>query len=121
MIPWKFEKLLDHYTEYDSKYIDNLSNVNLWNSKINNVTVLEFNVNKDHILYIPPFWFYTIKFETDSAIYSFQYKNIFNIITNIPKLSLQFLQNSNTEKKIFKTIDDFNIVDEDDSNSSSQS
>lgn len=121
MIPWKFEKLLDHYTEYDSKYIDNLSNINLWNSKINNVTVLEFSVNKDNILYIPPFWFYTIKFETDSAIYSFQYKNIFNIITNIPKLSLQFLQNSNTEKKIFKTIDDFNIIDENDSNSTSQS
>jgi ribosomal protein L16 Arg81 hydroxylase len=67
---------------------------------------LEFDVNPGYVLYIPPYWWYSIKFSGENnLICGITYNSIMNYVANIPNLALYFIQQHNIKKKITKTLD----------------
>ena len=50
---------------------------------------LDFVVHPGHILYVPPFWFYSMQFEKDNrdiVIHQFDYGSVMNVVANLPNL-----------------------------------
>ena len=66
------------------------SPINIWNTQeqyknnIDKIKFLEFQVNPGYALYIPPFWWYSIKYSgnADNLIYGITYTTIINSISN---------------------------------------
>jgi len=68
---------------------NNYSCINVWNpqkeyiSNVNKTRFLEFEVEKGHVLYIPPYWLYSIKYlEDDTCILEYNYSTFMNIISH---------------------------------------
>lgn len=110
MTPWRSRKYLHPVNDY-SNY-EFFSKMNPWvpqkeflndNDKIK---YLDFEVVAGHVLYIPPFWWYSIKITTcDTQIVSVSYQTIMNISSNIPDICRYYLQFHNTKVKISRTLD----------------
>jgi ribosomal protein L16 Arg81 hydroxylase len=67
---------------------------------------LEFDVNPGYILYVPPYWWYSIKYSGDNNLLcGITYNSIMNYVANVPNLVLYFIQQHNIKKKITKTLD----------------
>ena len=64
---------------------------------------LEFEVMEGFILYIPPFWFYSIRFlgsDQPTIIESYTYNSIMNVVSNLPQWGMYFLQQFNTKEHV---------------------
>jgi hypothetical protein len=111
MTPWKSRKYLYPVHDYDS--YEFRSPINVWNPQhkyrheMDKIKFLEFEVNAGYVLYIPPFWWFSIKYSENpnNLISCFTYNSIMNCISNIPNWGLYYLQQNNTNKKIVKTKD----------------
>lgn len=111
MTPWKSSKYLSPVTDYDN--YEFFSRVNVWKPQRNymhemdKLKFLEFTVNEGFMLYIPPFWWYSIKFldSNETIVSSFTYNSIMNCVANLPKWTLYYMQQSNIKKNITKTLD----------------
>lgn len=122
MTPWKSHKYLYPIKDYDN--YDFRSPINVWNTQqkykqeMDKIKFLEFDVNKGNILYIPPYWWYSIKFSSETSIIcEFNYSSIMNCISNIPNYLLYFMQQQNTKThsaKILKQEPEVIIEDEND-------
>ena len=88
------------------------SPVNVWapqkkyKTDVSKLKFLEFDVMPGFMLYIPPYWWYSIKFSDgqDTIVSGFTYNTMMNCITNIPNWALYYLQQHNTKTRIAKTI-----------------
>jgi hypothetical protein len=102
MTPYKNFKHLNVYKNYNNyEFYSQIP----CNNKTK-VEFLEFNVNKGYILYVPSYWFYSIKYNTNKTIVcGFVYNSPINILSNLPDIIKYRLQNLNTKQKIVKTID----------------
>ena len=99
----------------DSKYLDKIkdydnfefrSNVNIWTiNEASKIRILDVELNEGQILYIPAYWWYTIKFDELSIVCSFQYRTYMNNIAIIPDLVLNFFQRQNTKRKSIKSLE----------------
>lgn len=111
LIPPTYSKYL-----YETKDYENLefkSPINPWNvqdkykSNFNKIKSLDIVLNEGTILYIPPYWWYSIKFNKISSICVFKYNTFMNTISISPHLLIHFLQKQNIKfnslKKIVKT------------------
>jgi hypothetical protein len=103
----KYLHLIKDYENYEFR-----SPVNVWNTQkqymndMDKMKFLEFDVNPGYVLYIPPYWWYSIKFSGDNnLICGVTYNSIMNYVANIPNLTLYFIQQHNIKKKITKTLD----------------
>uniref|UniRef100_A0A6C0B7P1 Cupin-like domain-containing protein n=1 Tax=viral metagenome TaxID=1070528 RepID=A0A6C0B7P1_9ZZZZ len=100
MTPWKSRKYLNPLKDYE--HYDFRSTLNPWtdNENMSRLRFLEFDVHAGYIIYIPPFWFYSIKFSdsTENLVCKFEYNNATSFITNIPNYSMYYLQQSNIVK-----------------------
>ena len=111
MTPWKSKKYL--YTIRDFDNYEFKSPVNIWKPQrkylheMDKIKWLEFDVQPNHVLYIPPFWWYSIQYSDtpDNLICGITYNSIMNCVTNIPNWGLYFLQQNNIQKKIAKTLE----------------
>jgi hypothetical protein len=110
MTPWKSTKYL--YPIYDYENYEFRSPINVWNPQkkyrheMEKIKFLEFDVTEGYVLYLPPFWWYSIKYSDEPTLISgFTYNSIMNCVANIPNWGLYFLQQHNIKKKITKTID----------------
>ena len=114
MTPWKSRKYLHPIMDYSS--YEFRSPVDPWNNQINErlgymhdidkLKFLEFDVVEGFILYIPPYWWYSIKYSEEPTMLSgFTYNSIMNCVANSPNWALYFLQQHNIKKKVTKTID----------------
>jgi len=116
MTPWKSRKHL--YVEHDYLNYEFRSPVDIWNTQdkykndIDNVKFLEFEVMEGFVLYVPPFWFYSIRFLNGNSkpaiVESYTYNSIMNIASNIPQWAMYYLQQFNTNTKVLpkKNIDE---------------
>lgn len=106
MASWKNSKFLHPYKDYENYEFRSLvhptkphKNFELDFEKTN---FLEFEVNKGYMLYIPPYWWYSIIYLDDPSTYvcKITYNTLINCVSNIKNLSLYFLQQQNITKKI---------------------
>jgi len=111
MTPWKSKKYL--YPTRDFENYEFKSPINAWKPQrkylheMDKIKWLEFDVQPNHVLYIPPFWWYSIQYSDtpDNFICGITYNSIMNCVTNIPNWGLYFLQQNNIQKKIAKTLE----------------
>ena len=111
MTPYKSHKYLHVYNDYDN--FEFRSPINVWNPQsqyqmnMEKLKFLEFQVNPGYIIYIPPYWWYSIKFSgnSENLICGFTYHSIFSSLANIPNYVLYFIQQNNIKKKITKTLE----------------
>jgi hypothetical protein len=110
MTPYKSSKYLSPVNDYEN--YEFRSQVNVWapqkkyKSDVSKLKFLEFDVMPGFMLYIPPYWWYSIKFSDgqDTLVSGFTYNTMMNCITNIPNWALYYLQQHNTKTRIAKTI-----------------
>jgi len=94
------------YENYEFK-----SPINPWNveSKYKNdfdkIKCLEITLTEGEILYIPAYWWYTIKYNSNSTICMFKYKTYMNTLAILPKIFMRFLQLHNVKRNTASIID----------------
>ena len=87
--------------ENDYENFEFRSRINPWEVQtkykgdFDKVKCLDIEVNAGQIVYIPAYWFYSIKFSVDATICNLQYKPYMNLLAISPQLILRFLQNKN--------------------------
>lgn len=114
MTPWKSRKWL--YPENDYISYEFRSPVDVWNTQdkylndLENLKFLEFEVMEGFLVYIPPFWFYSIKYVQGNAndhkvpiVFGFTYNSAVNVLANLPQWGMYFLQQHNMKEKTIKT------------------
>jgi hypothetical protein len=88
------EKYLDIFIDYET--IDITSRINVWKeTNIEDVKFIDIVVEKGNMVYIPPYWLYSIKFIETSTIISFKYRTYMNLLSILPHLFIQMLQLQN--------------------------
>jgi len=110
MTPYKSQKYL--YPIYDYENYEFRSPVNAWTSQrkylheMDKIKFLEFDVVAGNVLYIPPYWWYSIKYsEQPTLVSGFTYNSIMNCVANIPHWARYYLQQSNTKVRTVKVLD----------------
>ena len=106
MTPWKSKKYLKPSKDYEN--YEFRSPINVWNPQseylheMDKLHFLEFEVNSGNVLYIPQYWWYSIKYigENETVILGITYNSIMNCIAHLPQWGLYFLQQQNITKKI---------------------
>jgi hypothetical protein len=111
LTPWKSSKYLHPIKDFEN--YEFRSPINVWNPQkqyqndMDKLKFLEFTVQPGYIVYIPPFWWYSIKFsnQSDSLLTAFTYNSMMNCVSNIPNYGLYYLQQANIKKKVTKTLE----------------
>jgi hypothetical protein len=100
MTPWKSRKYLSPIKDYE--HYDFRSAINPWSddADLSKLRFLEFDVHSGYVLYVPPYWFYSIKFSdsNENLVSVFQYETAVSFLTNISNYSMYYLQQSNITK-----------------------
>ena len=106
IIPPESTKFLHCNKDYDN--FEFKSPMNPWNiqddykKEFQKVKVLDITLNQGEIIYIPAYWWYSIKYNSnDSIVSNFNYRTFMNTISIMPDLVIWFLQNQNIK---FETV-----------------
>ena len=112
----------------DSTYLDEQKNydvmefsspINPWNvsdehkTNFNNVNHMDIELTQGDIIYIPAYWWYSIKYEELSSVCVFKYRTFMNSIAIFPELILSFFQGQNIKHKTTPSIDTIMVHNED--------
>ena len=102
--PPKSRKYL--FQDLDYENLEFRSPINPWNVQeqykhdFDKVKYLEITVKKGDILYIPAYWWYSIKYSKDTVVSIFNYRTYMNILAIMPELGMNLLQNQNIKHVI---------------------
>jgi hypothetical protein len=87
------------------------SPLNPWNiqrqykADYDKIKTLEIELTPGKIIYIPAYWWYSIKFmEPLSSVCVFKYRTYMNTVAILPKLCMKTLQRQNTKREIVKKV-----------------
>lgn len=111
MTPWKSNKYLYPIRDFDNYEFK--SPINVWKpqrkylNEMDKIKFLEFDVNAGFVLYVPPYWWYSVQYSEnpDNLVCGITYNSIMNCVANIPNWGLYFLQQNNIQKKLVKTLE----------------
>lgn len=112
MTPPKSSKYL--YPAKDYELFEFKSPVNPWNvspeykADFDKIKCLEFTVTQGKAIYIPAYWWYSIKFNKNTSISCFKYKTYMNCVSIIPDLTLYGLQLQNIKRNTVKISKKYN-------------
>jgi hypothetical protein len=109
LTPPKSKKYLYADNDYDN--FEFRSPLNPWNIQdtyrhdFNKIKFLDVELDKNKLLFIPAYWWYTIKFNSpDTVILSFKYRTYMNNLAVFPHYFKYFLQKQNIKHNIIKNI-----------------
>lgn len=109
MAPWKSVKYLHPVKDYMN--YEFFSKINVWSPQptykndFDRVKFIEFDVHSGYVLYIPPYWWYSIQFETyDTLLLSATYDSLMSITSNSLHLLKYMIQQHNTKEKVTRTL-----------------
>jgi hypothetical protein len=119
----KLKLICPHYSKYlyKKKDYDNfefISPVSPWEvqeeyrADFDKLKVLDIELNKDSIIYIPAYWWYSISYEEVSSVCSFQYRTFMNTVAILPELVMSFLQRQNIKRNLLNTVNVEKIIEE---------
>jgi len=101
---------------YEIKDYENFefrSPINPWNIEkkykkdFDKVKFIEIDMKPGQIIYIPAFWWYSIKYENISCLLMFKYRTYMNTVAILPQLVIKTLQNLNIKWDIMNKITEF--------------
>ena len=104
------------YPNYDYENFEFRSPVNPWTPQpkyiadFDKIKCLEFTLKPGKTLYIPAYWWYSIKFNKNSSISCFNYRTYMNNIAISPYIGMHALQIQNIKRNVVKKacIDELN-------------
>ena len=119
MTPWKSHKYLHPVKDFEN--YEFYSSINVWKpqsqyvNEMNKTKFLEFDVYAGYVLFIPPYWWYSIKFssEPDTIIMGARYNSVMNLVSNIPNITKYYLQQQNITNKTTRILKLEDSVDTD--------
>jgi len=98
------------YPVYDYENFEFRSPVNPWTPQANfvadfdKIKCLEFTLTPGKTLFIPAYWWYSIKFNNNTSISCFHYRTYMNNIAIMPYISLHALQIQNVKRNVAKKV-----------------
>jgi hypothetical protein len=99
MTPYKSVATVSDYTYYEF-----WSKTNLFKTE---VRCLDFMVKPGYILYVPPYWFYSIEFQDKvNEVCMVKYTTGANFLANAKHIGMYFMQQQNIQEKWWKQISD---------------
>lgn len=108
LIPPNAGKYLQEKKDYDN--FEFKSPINPWNvqekhrNEYEKVKALDVELKEGMILYVPPYWWYSIYYSKMSSICSFKYGTFMNTLSILPELSMYLLQGQNIKREIAPKI-----------------
>jgi len=104
MTPWKSSKYLNPIMDYDN--YEFRSDLDPFDSdETGKIKFLEFDVLANYVLYIPPYWWYSIQYdESDTLVLGAKYISIMNLIANSHHLFKYYIQQYTTKTKVIRTL-----------------
>ena len=105
----KYTKYL--YLEKDYEAFEFRSPFNVWDIQdkykydFAKVKVLDIELKKGDIIFIPSYWWYSIRFNKISSVCVFKYRTFMNNVAILPHLFTSFLQRQNTKHDIVKKFE----------------
>ena len=104
------------YPNYDYENFEFRSPVNPWSPQpkyiadFDKMKCLEFTLMPGKTLYIPAYWWYSIKFNKNTSISCFNYRTYMNNIAVSPYIGMHALQIQNVKRNVVKkaSIDELN-------------
>jgi hypothetical protein len=109
LIPPMYSKYLyeekDHlnYIFWSPLQVWNIDSQPQYKNDFEKVKSLEVELKEGQILYIPAYWWYSIKFESISSICLFQYRTYMNTVAILPSLCIHTLQKMNVKRDVVDT------------------
>jgi hypothetical protein len=107
LIPPKYSKYLFPVNDYEN--FEFISPVNPWKvqedyqNEFDKLKTLDVELTSGMMLYIPAYWWYSIKFmEASTSVCSFKYRTYMSSISILPKLCMKVLQNHNIKRETIK-------------------
>ena len=105
------------YPNYDYENFEFSSPINPWSPQPNfsadfdKIKCLEFTLLPGKTVFIPAFWWYSIKFGPNTSISAFRYRTYMNNIAISPYIGMYALQIQNVKRNVAKTasIDELNL------------
>ena len=106
MTPWKSAKYLNPEMDYDNyEFRSMLDPFDSTNKELEKLKFLEFDVLANYVLYIPPYWWYTIQYDdSDTLVLGAKYISTMNLIANSHHLFKYYIQQYNTKTKVVRTL-----------------
>ena len=111
MTPWrstKYAVINKNYQEYEFS-----SPLNVWKpqphySGIQKMKFLDFTVHPGYVLFVPPFWHYSIQFiesEENHLVHVFNYGSVMNVLSNVFNLGHHYYEKFVSKKKDVKVVE----------------
>jgi hypothetical protein len=98
------------YAKTDYETFEFLSPVSPWNvqdrykADYAKIKTLQVELVPGKIIFIPAYWWYSIKYANDTAVCVFKYRTYMNTIAIMPSLFLHFLQRQNIKRSTVKQV-----------------
>jgi hypothetical protein len=98
------------YPNYDYENFEFKSPINPWNPQakfaadFDKIKCLEFTLTPGKTLYIPAYWWYSIKFNDNASISCFNYRTYMNNAAILPYICLHALQIQNVKRDVVKKV-----------------
>ena len=108
LIPPHSSKYLYSKNDYDN--FEFRSPVDPWNveekyrADYDKIKSLDVNIKKGTILYIPPYWWYSIKYN-NASVCTFKYRTFMNSLAIMPQSVLGLLQSQNIKRDVVSKLD----------------
>lgn len=109
MIPPSYSQYLQLLKNYD--LFEFSSPINPWNVQpqfqhdFEKIKTLTLTLQRGDVLYIPSYWWYSIRFDELSSVAVFHYRTYMNTISILPHLGMYALQHANVKHQIAKVED----------------
>ena len=108
LAPPKSSKYL--YQQKDYEHFEFSSPLNPWQiqpqykADFDKIKCLDVVMQKGQILYLPPYWWYSIEFGADTTVCTFKYKTYMNTVAILPHLIMKLLQRQNVKHEHMKKM-----------------
>ena len=105
------------YTIYDYDNFEFRSPVNPWKvqqqykSDFDKIKCLEIKLKPGNILFIPAYWWYSVKLSEDTSLCTFKYRTYMNTLAISPSLLMHFLQRQNIKHTLAPVLNSKIISD----------
>jgi len=114
MTPWRNTKYMHPVIDYETYEFRAAADV--WKPQaqmqgdIEHTAFLEFDVQQGYILYVPPYWWYSVKYDTASTLaVSVTYDSTMSVLANAPDLAKHWIQQQNIKEKVVRTFE--NVIE----------
>ena len=88
----------------------------IYKADYDKIKTLEVELTPGKILFIPAYWWYSIKYYDEATICTFKYRTYMNTVAILPQLFLYFLQRQNVKRSTVKRLDSTKPIGSTDNN-----